>query len=74
MKEVLEVLFPYIVLLYAIDGIVFVRNGHMVFYSHFGKRFAFGNPGVKLLELSPVCRTILTPRLPVCFAENGVFI
>lgn len=74
MQEILEVLFPYVVILYVIDSIVFVRIGHAIFYSHFGKRFQYGETGFRLSELSPVCRTILSARLPVCLAEHGVYL
>lgn len=74
MLYLLEVLFPYIVLFYAVDCFVYLRRHHLVFSSHFGRRFNRVQGGAALVALSPVGRAYYAQALPVFFADQGVYL
>jgi len=72
LKYILEVLFPYIVILYLIDCITYVKSHHLLFVSDLGKGFRLKEAGLHLVGLLPVSQTIASHNLPLCFTSNGV--
>lgn len=74
MKYVLEVLFPYIVILYLLDCIIYIKKHHLLITSLFGKKFKIKKAGLYLAGLLPLSETILSHSLPICFTEDGIYI
>ena len=74
MKYVLEVLFPYIIILYLFDCIIYIKKHHLLFASLFGKKFTIKKIGLYLASLLPLSETILSHSLPICFTEKGIYI
>ena len=73
MKYVLEVLFPYIFLLYVFDCIIYVKARHVLLTSWFGKKFNLEKPGLRLAGLLPTSQTIITHNLPFHCTPDGVY-
>jgi hypothetical protein len=73
MKNVLEILFPYILLLYAFDCITHVNARHVLLSSFWGKKFALKRSGVRLAGLLPVSQTIVAHNLPLYYSQDGVY-
>lgn len=74
MHEVLEVLFPFIVLLYIIDCIAYVGDQHLLFSSHFGKQFVLRKPGLHLVGLLPISEAVVSHNVPVFLTNRGIYI
>lgn len=74
MKEVLAVLFPYLVLLYLFDCVVRVPNGHLIFVSHLGRRFRLGKEGAHAVGLLPTGLAVSSHDLPLLFSAGGVHV
>ena len=74
MKYVLEVLFPYILLLYFCDCITYVRPRHVLLTSLFGKKFNLKKSGVRLAGLLPGSRAIMTHNLPIHYTRDGIYV
>lgn len=73
MKYVLEVLFPYIFLLYVFDCITYVKSQHLILTSLFGKKFDLKGSGLHLAGLLPTSQTIITHNLPLFFTRDGIY-
>lgn len=74
MKYFLEVLFPYIFLLYVFDCITCVKARQVLLTSLFGKKFDLKRSGVHLAGLLPTSQTILVYNLPVYCTRDGVYL
>jgi len=72
MPEVLAILFPYFVLLYLFDCVASVRNGHLIFISHFGRRFRLKGDGAHAVGLLPTGQAVLSHNLPLFLSAGGV--
>ena len=73
MHYVLEVLFPFIVLLYIIDCMAYVGDQHLLFSSHFGKRFELKKPGLHLVGLLPISEAVVSHNLPIFLTSRGIY-
>ena len=73
MHYVLEVLFPFIVLLYIIDCMAYVGDQHLLFSSHFGKRFELKKPGLHLVGLLPISEAVVSHNLPILLTSSGIY-
>jgi hypothetical protein len=73
MKYALEVLFPYIFLLYICDCATYVKAHHVLLTSWFGKKFDIKKPGIRLAGLLPTSQTIITHNLPFHCTPDGVY-
>jgi len=74
MKYVLEVLFPYIFLLYVCDCITYVRSRHVLLTSLFGKKFDLKKSGVRLAGLLPISQTVISHNLPLHYTRDGNYV
>lgn len=74
MREVLAVLFPYLVLLYLFDCVAGVRSGHSIFVSGFGRRFRLKGDGAHPVSLLPTGRAVLSHDLPLFLSAGGVYL
>ncbi len=72
MRDVLAILFPYLVVLYLFDCIVRVRSGHTIFVSHFGRRYRPAGEGVHVVSLLPVSRAVLSHNVPLLLSPRGI--
>src|SRR5512143_961641 len=72
MREVLAILFPYLVLLYLFDCVASVRSGHVIFVSHFGRRFRLKGEGAQPVGLLPTGQAVLSHNLPLFLSAGGV--
>lgn len=73
MRELLETVFPYLVILYVIDGITYVNTHHLLFVSYFGAGFKLVKSGAFFVNLSPLGHVTASHNLPICFSCNGVY-
>lgn len=73
MHYILEILFPFIVLLYLIDCIAYVGHQHLLFSSHFGRRFKLKGPGLHPVGLLPISEVFFSHNLPVFLTSTGVY-
>jgi hypothetical protein len=73
MRELLETIFPYLVILYLIDGIAHVSTHHLLFVSYSGARFKLVKSGAFFINLLPLGRIIASHSLPICFSCKGVY-
>ncbi len=73
LKYILEVLFPYIVIIYLLDCISYIKSHHLLFVSHLGKTFRHKEAGLHLVGLLPVSQAIVSHNLPLCFTSKGVY-
>ncbi len=73
MKYVLEVLFPYIILLYASDCITYLKTNHILLTSWFGKPFNIKRSGIRLAGVLPTSQAILSHDLPLHCTPDGVY-
>lgn len=72
MKEVLAILFPYLVLLYLFDCVARVPYGHMIFVSHFGPRFRLKRDGIQAVGLLPTGLAVHSHDLPLFLSGAGI--
>lgn len=72
-REILSIIFPYIVVLYVIDSLQYVRKPNVLFVSHFGKYFHLKTNGLRVAKLSPASTTVLSHSVPSCLASNGLY-
>lgn len=72
-REILSVLFPYIVILYLTDSIQFIHKAHILFVKYIGKKYYLKKSGLYFSKLSPVGITILSHHIPVYFTTNGLY-
>ncbi len=72
MRDVLAILFPYLVLLYLLDCVLRVRTGHLVFVSHLGRRARPAGDGAHLVGLLPTSQAILSHNVPLLLSAGGL--
>jgi len=73
MKFVLEVLFPYIFLLYVFDCITYVKARHVLLSTLFGSQFVLKGAGIHLAGLLPISQAIIVANLPVFCTRQGIY-
>jgi hypothetical protein len=73
MKYVLEVLFPYIFLLYVFDCIIWVKARHVLLTSCFGNKFELKGSGVSLAGLLPISQAVISHNLPLFYTRDGIY-
>ena len=73
MKYVLEVIFPYIFLLYVFDCITYVKARHVLLTALIGKRFKLKRSGVHLAGLLPISQTVISHNLPIVYTPDGIY-
>jgi len=73
MHYVLEVLFPFLVLLYLIDCIAYVRYQHLLFSSHFGRYFKLKKSGLHIIGLLPISEVVISHNLPIFLTSRGFY-
>jgi len=72
MREVLAILFPYLVLLYLFDCVASVRSGHLIFISHRGRRFRLKGDGAHAVGLLPTGQAVVSHNLPLFLSAGGL--
>lgn len=72
-SEILCFIFPYIVVLYVIDSLQYVRKPSVLFVSHLGKNFQLKTNGLCVAKLSPASTTVLSHSAPACLSSNGLY-
>ena len=73
-KYILGVLFPYIVLLYLVDCIVYIKKNRFLFVSRFRRYFKLKKSGLRLVGILPIDKVVISQDLPVYFTTNGIYI
>jgi hypothetical protein len=73
MREVIDILFPYIVLLYIIDSIQYIHHYHLHFVTIFGSRYKLKNRGIHFFQFSPISKTILSYKFPFPITGLGLY-
>lgn len=73
MHYVLEVLFPFLVLLYLIDCIACVGYQHLLFSSHFGRYFKLKKPGLHVIGLLPISEVVISHNLAIFLTSHGFY-
>ena len=73
MHQILEVVFPIIVLLYLVDCIAYVGPQHLLFSSYLGRWFKLKKPGLHPVGLLPISEAVLSHNLPILFTSRGIY-
>lgn len=73
MLIVLKILFPYLVLLYLIDCIAYVRHQHLLFSSYLGRYFRIKKPGLHFVGLLPTSEAIVSNNVPIFLTSRGIY-
>ena len=73
LKYILEQLFPYIVALYLLDCVTYVRRYHLLFVSNFGNAFRLQKSGLRMVGLLPSDRAFLCHSLPIFFTSQRLY-
>ena len=73
-RYLLEILFPYLLILYAADCLSVVRGGHVIFNSRIRRGFALKGPGPALTGILPVSWSVHSRNIPVPVTERGIYI
>jgi len=74
MRYVLEVIFPYLIFLYACDCISYLGSNHFLLTSWFGKEFQIRKSGFRLAGVLPTSQAIVTHNLPIHCTPEGVYV
>jgi hypothetical protein len=74
MEYVLEVLFPYLALLYAFDCITYIRAHHLLLTSVFGNKFNLKRSGLHFAGLLPTSQAIASHDIPICYTPDGIYV
>jgi hypothetical protein len=74
MRLLFEELFAYIVLLYLIDCITYIKNYQLLFVSPFKRNFRIKRSGVHLVGLWPMTEAFISDKSPVFFSSRGVHV
>ncbi len=74
MQHVIEVLFPYLILLYACDCITYLGANQFLLTSWFGKKFQIKRSGFRLAGLLPTSQVIITHRPTFHCTPEGVYV
>jgi len=74
MREIFSVLFPYIVILYIIDCISYVKSHDFLFVSTVRGCFKLIKSGLYIKSVSPLSRTFLSRNNPVLFTSIGIYL
>ena len=74
MREIFSVLFPYIVILYIIDCISYVKKHDFLFVSNFRGFFKLINSGLCIKGVSPLSRIFLSRSNPVLLTSSGIYL
>lgn len=73
-RHVLQVLFPYLAVLYFIDCFTFIGKHNHIFVSSFGNRYRLRSAGFHLAGLSPLCQVVDAQNLPLFLTSEGLYI
>ena len=73
MKHILAELFPYIVILYLVDCVTYIRTRHLQFISNLGETFKIKQAGLYLAGIWPIGQAFISHNIPVCFTRRGVY-
>jgi hypothetical protein len=73
MREILATLYPYFVVLYLIDCLVYVGKKQVYFVSIFGKGFRMVQSGIHLSTLFPFSQSIASGNPDLYPSENGIY-
>ncbi len=74
MSLTLQDLLPWLVLLYLVEGLVFLRPLQLAFVSPFGERFSMKGSGLRFLGLLPFTRSYQSHRIPIGVTASGVYV
>ena len=74
MLGILATLYPYLVLLYLIDCLIYVGRQQVYFISHSGKRFRMVKSGIHLSGLFPFSQSFAAGKPDLYPSENGIYI
>ena len=70
---VLTVIWPYLVVLYLLDCVLFVRGGQLLFTGTASSGFRVRGPGLRLAGMLPWDWSVLTAREPLVLSETGIY-
>lgn len=73
MREILQTLFPYLLLLYAADCVRYVRGFHVLFVAYWGNSFRMKAAGFRFADISPLGTTFLSHDLPLILGSEGIY-
>jgi hypothetical protein len=74
MQHLLEVIFPYLILLYACDCISYLGTNHFLLTSWFGKKFQIKGSGFRLAGVLPTSRVVAIYRPDFYLTPEGVYV
>lgn len=72
MLPTLQDLYPWLIALWLMEGVILVRPLHFVLVSHLGRRFTVRAPGLRLAGLLPVSRSFLAHHASVGLTAEGI--
>ncbi len=70
---VLTVIWPYLVALYLLDCVLFVRGSQLLFTGTAPSGFRVRGPGLRLAGMLPWDWSVLTAREPLVLSETGIY-
>jgi len=70
---VLTVIWPYLVALYLLDCVLFVRGSELLFTGTAPSGFRVRGPGLRLAGMLPWDWSVLTAREPLVLSETGIY-
>jgi len=73
-SHILKVIYPCLVILYLIDGIVYIRKYHLLFVSLIGNRFQLKDSGLHIIGFFPFSQVFLSHNLPFRLTDDGVYL
>ena len=73
LKYIIEVLFPYVVILYLVDSLIYIKTFHLLFISELGRGYKLQKTGLRLAGLSPFCQYFISHYLHLYFTREGVY-
>ena len=73
LRYILEQLFPYIVALYLLDCVTYVRRYHLLLVSNFGSAFSLKKSGLRIVGLLPTDQAFLCHNLPIFFSSKRLY-
>jgi hypothetical protein len=73
-SQIIEVIYPFLIILYLIEGIIYVRKYHLLFISLTGRRFQLKGSGLQIVGFLPFSQAFLSHSNPLYFTSDGLYI
>ncbi len=74
MLELLAVLYPYLILLYCTDCLVYIEKQQIAFIHKLGRRFYKVKAGIHFAGFLPGSRIFITGHRPYCLTRSGMYL